>query len=317
MTSPSPELVEEIAHAIREKCAEIEHRGRKSDNPHAPITNPDPMYFSEEYARAVLASPSIARALENASNNGHKEPCYYCGEPCNSLAGDPGKWPVALCHSDEPGVMKWHHSHCVSIRLAQASKLSTDLMRRCACKVDDDGEFVSMCNAHEHMRQTLLRLAEIEPTAEWHDVGGLAEGVNGIALEGLIDCASLLTPHATGLSAIAIERDKFVEGLRAAKFFADESVRYFTAMVRDHKGDHYAEEQLKASLRSAKDIQWAVQDRIERSEIGEAPVEQAVNPNKPPRNPNIPCPTCGEKQNYTNYHDICYKCGRNVPGINT
>lgn len=27
---------------------------------------------------------------------GHNEPCYACGEFCNSLAGDPGQWPTML-----------------------------------------------------------------------------------------------------------------------------------------------------------------------------------------------------------------------------
>lgn len=48
---------------------------------------------------------------------GHNEPCYYCHQPCNSLAGNPGKWPVALTHKDEPGVVKWHHTSCVTRRL--------------------------------------------------------------------------------------------------------------------------------------------------------------------------------------------------------
>lgn len=53
---------------------------------------------------------------------GHDELCYYCGEPCDSLAGFPSKWPVALCHSDEPGVVKWHHVGCVSERLTKLEK---------------------------------------------------------------------------------------------------------------------------------------------------------------------------------------------------
>jgi uncharacterized protein (DUF983 family) len=33
---------------------------------------------------------------------------------------------------------------------------------------------------------------------------------------------------------------------------------------------------------------------------------------KPPRNPNVPCPDCGNKVLYTDYYDKCYECGRNV-----
>jgi hypothetical protein len=48
---------------------------------------------------------------------GHNEPCYYCGKPCNSFAGYPSEWPIPLSHSDEPGKVKWHHTGCVSKRL--------------------------------------------------------------------------------------------------------------------------------------------------------------------------------------------------------
>jgi hypothetical protein len=51
---------------------------------------------------------------------GHDKPCYYCGELCNSLAGNPGLWPVAGCHPDEPGVTKYHHSSCTFERADHA-----------------------------------------------------------------------------------------------------------------------------------------------------------------------------------------------------
>jgi len=62
-----------------------------------------------------------ARSLppEITGGQGHNKPCYYCGEPCNGFAGDPGLWPLAFCHRDEPGVMKWHHSRCVTRRLVE------------------------------------------------------------------------------------------------------------------------------------------------------------------------------------------------------
>lgn len=50
---------------------------------------------------------------------GHDEPCYYCGEPCSSVAANPGRWPIPLCHADEPGKVKWHHIGCVSERLIE------------------------------------------------------------------------------------------------------------------------------------------------------------------------------------------------------
>ena len=50
---------------------------------------------------------------------GHNELCYYCNEPINNLAGNPNEWAVPLCHKDEPGKVKWHHSGCVSQRLVE------------------------------------------------------------------------------------------------------------------------------------------------------------------------------------------------------
>lgn len=77
--------------------------------------------------RAELAEAKAALEAANAragkcGMEGHHEPCYYCGEQCNSLVGKPSRWPVALCHSDEPGVVKWHHTGCVMERLARAER---------------------------------------------------------------------------------------------------------------------------------------------------------------------------------------------------
>jgi len=44
-------------------------------------------------------------------------PCYYCGEKTESYAGNPGKWPIFLCHSDDPGKVKPHHTECVQMRI--------------------------------------------------------------------------------------------------------------------------------------------------------------------------------------------------------
>ncbi len=35
--------------------------------------------------------------------------CYYCGKMTDSLSAQPGQWAVMLCHSDEPGKVKYHH----------------------------------------------------------------------------------------------------------------------------------------------------------------------------------------------------------------
>ena len=67
------------------------------------------------------AASELAEVLDRypfGGMEGHGEACYYCGEECNSLAGNPGRWPIPLTHPDEPGVVKWHHIRCVSERLS-------------------------------------------------------------------------------------------------------------------------------------------------------------------------------------------------------
>lgn len=80
--------------------------------------------------------PDRAQRLEEmATRNGHNAPCYYCEKACNSLAGNPSKWPIPLCHADDPGKVKWHHIGCVSSRLAQleaALNPSEEVVERCA-----------------------------------------------------------------------------------------------------------------------------------------------------------------------------------------
>src|SRR5579864_4275940 len=65
----------------------------------------------------------VAR-LTAKPHEGHNEPCYYCGEPCDDLVGNPSLWSVVLCHSDDPGVAKYHHVGCVSDRLEQLARLT-------------------------------------------------------------------------------------------------------------------------------------------------------------------------------------------------
>lgn len=56
-------------------------------------------------------------------SEGHGKPCHYCGEPCSSLAGNPGLWPLPFAHREDPGVVKWHHTHCVTRRLDETEQL--------------------------------------------------------------------------------------------------------------------------------------------------------------------------------------------------
>lgn len=57
-----------------------------------------------------------AIAQRHFQPDGHGEPCYYCGKPCDNLAAAP-IYAIQLMHSDDPGVMKWHHASCVMDRL--------------------------------------------------------------------------------------------------------------------------------------------------------------------------------------------------------
>ena len=56
-------------------------------------------------------------------------PCYYCNKPTISHAGNPGLWPVMLCHADDPGKVKHHHVQCVSERLAKVEQMKLSRTR--------------------------------------------------------------------------------------------------------------------------------------------------------------------------------------------
>lgn len=69
--------------------------------------------------------------------DGHDKPCYYCAELCDGLSGDPGKWPIRLTHKDEPGVMKYHHTKCVQMKLIENAS-TIDLFKELMKRYDDD-----------------------------------------------------------------------------------------------------------------------------------------------------------------------------------
>lgn len=60
-------------------------------------------------------------------SKGHDAPCYYCGQPCNTYAGNPGLWPLGFTHEDEPGVVKWHHTGCVQGRLRELERVKAEM----------------------------------------------------------------------------------------------------------------------------------------------------------------------------------------------
>lgn len=53
---------------------------------------------------------------------GHAKPCYYCQEGCDSLAANPSRWPIPMCHADDPGRVKWHHIGCVAERVRDGER---------------------------------------------------------------------------------------------------------------------------------------------------------------------------------------------------
>lgn len=59
---------------------------------------------------------------------GHGEPCAMCGKPCNALAGNPGRWPLALVptwRADfEAGRIAWHCTRCVMRSMAALRELT-------------------------------------------------------------------------------------------------------------------------------------------------------------------------------------------------
>jgi hypothetical protein len=73
-----------------------------------------PGYHRKAVATALRQQGEETRKLrERLDLKGHGKPCYYCGKPCNDLAGNPGLWSIPGCHTDDPGRVKWHHIQCV------------------------------------------------------------------------------------------------------------------------------------------------------------------------------------------------------------
>ncbi|MCE7895010.1 MAG: hypothetical protein DYH12_35775 [Sorangiineae bacterium PRO1] len=71
--------------------------------------------------------PSSRCGARREGHEGHDAPCYYCGHPCNTYAGNPGLWPLGFTHADEPGVVKWHHTGCVQGRLRELEKIRAEV----------------------------------------------------------------------------------------------------------------------------------------------------------------------------------------------
>ena len=49
-----------------------------------------------------------------AENDGQGQACRQCGQPCDNVAGDPGRWAHALALDPLlPGVTSWYCAACV------------------------------------------------------------------------------------------------------------------------------------------------------------------------------------------------------------
>lgn len=68
----------------------------------------------------IPALAPIQKAMKSEKAEGDDEPCFYCSEPCDPYAGDPGRWPVGFAQADGTGICRWHHARCVVDRLPPA-----------------------------------------------------------------------------------------------------------------------------------------------------------------------------------------------------
>lgn len=93
----------------------------------------------EVYDMVALANEAAATICAQAEENerlkklilsepaGHGKPCYYCGELTSSIAGNSARWPVPLCHKEEPGKVAWHHIGCVMKKLREGEAAEAKL----------------------------------------------------------------------------------------------------------------------------------------------------------------------------------------------
>ena len=159
--------------------------------------------IDEKLTRIARALYDLGREHAAAAQEGHGLPCYYCGGKCNSLAGNPGRWPIALCHAEEPGVVKWHHTECVSRRLHERDALRE---RAEKAEVELDG------------RPSLSRTFEaLRPWINEHDPDG----------------DTSLLENATALVAAWQKRGEEIAALKAGRA---EDMRRGFEIAKDHFG---------------------------------------------------------------------------------
>jgi hypothetical protein len=110
----------------------------------------------EDLSRKLEASRHRVAELEKQTTGleGHGRLCYYCGDPCSSLAGNPMMWPIPLCHSDDPGVVKWHHTGCVSSRLERIAEMEASRHRVAELEKTDE---ITMAEVHDNFNELMER----------------------------------------------------------------------------------------------------------------------------------------------------------------
>lgn len=69
-----------------------------------------------EYEKMMNELEEARKEIERLKEWRHEvkpgEVCYYCQEPIQEYFGNPSKWPLYFCHSEEPGKTKAHHVGC-------------------------------------------------------------------------------------------------------------------------------------------------------------------------------------------------------------
>jgi len=139
-------------------------------------------HWEERAGRAEKELAELLQALGEAESvRGIADsPCYFCGQPTNCLAGDPGLWPVSLPTPDRSGVTQTHHVACVCERLHKLTKAEA------ACAEKDQ----------EIQRLTLIGASDavnVSPLSTVISSGGLLPPIGYIPASELDRTIDLLT----------------------------------------------------------------------------------------------------------------------------
>lgn len=82
----------------------------------------DALVWAHDKALTYEARHSALRERLERAESSTDGRCYYCGEQTNTLIGDPSMWAMRFCHADDPGVVKYHHTGCVTERLKRLER---------------------------------------------------------------------------------------------------------------------------------------------------------------------------------------------------